>query len=63
MSKDNSNFPNNPYKRDNRDNVDNQTDYFTAEKKTPAFSEYFQVPTDVKEAIDLTDGGSIKSVI
>ena len=63
MSKYNSNVSNNPYKRGNRENVDNQRDYFTAEKKTPTFSEFFLVPTEVKEAIDLTDGGSIKSVI
>ena len=62
-SKDNSNVPQTPYKRGNRDNVDNQTDHFNAENKTPAFSEFFQVPTDVKEAINLTDGGIIKSVI
>ena len=38
MSKNNLNVPNNPYKRDNRDNVNNKTDYFTAENKTPDFS-------------------------
>ena len=45
MSKDISNVLNNLYKLDNRDNVDNQRDYFTAEKKTAAFPELFQVPT------------------
>ena len=55
------NVPYNPYKISNRDNVDNQKDYFAAENETPDFPELFQVPTDVKEAIDLTDGVSIKS--
>ena len=63
FSKDKSNVPNNPYKRNNRDNIDNQRYYFTSEKKTPAFSEFLQVPTEVKEAIDLTDIDSIKSAI
>ena len=63
ISKDNSNVPNNSYKRYNRDNVYNQIYYFTAENKTSAFSKFFQVPTEVKEAIDLTNGCSIKSVI
>ena len=57
------NVPNNSYRGGNKDNVDNQRDYFTAEKNTPYFSEFFQVPTDVKEAIYLTGRGSIKSVI
>ena len=29
----------------------------------PDFSEFLQVPTDVKESINLTDGGSIKLLI
>ena len=37
MSKDNLNVPNNLYKCGNRDNADNQTDYITAEKRTPYF--------------------------
>ena len=53
----------NPYKRDDIDYLDNQTEYFTAENKAPDFSSFFQVPTDAKESINLTDGGSIKSVI
>ena len=57
-----SNIPNNPYNRGNRDNVDHQRDHFSAEKKTPSFSELFQVPNDVKDAIHLTDGGIIKPV-
>ena len=48
MSKDKSNVPNNPYKRDNRDNLYNQRKKITAKKKTPDFSEVFQVPTEVK---------------
>ena len=60
MSKDKSNVPNNPYKRDNRDNLYNQRKKITAKKKTPDFSEVFQVPTEVKQAIHLTDGGGIK---
>ena len=63
MSKDNSNFPINPYKHSIRNKEDNQTDNFTAEKKTPDFSEFFQVPNEVKEAIDITYVGSIKLVI
>ena len=54
------NAPNNPHKRDNIENVDNQRDHFNAEKKTPDFSELFQVLTEVKEAIDIPDGFSIK---
>ena len=53
-SKDKSNFPINPYKHSSRDKEDNQKDNFTAEKKTPDFSELFQVPNEVKEAIDIT---------
>ena len=34
MSKDNSDVPNNPDKHGIRDKEDNQTEYFTAEKKT-----------------------------
>ena len=63
MSKYKLNFPNNTYKRGNIYNVDNQTDYFIAENKTLDFSELFQVSTDINEAVDLTDGGIIKSVI
>ena len=33
------------------------------QKKDTRFSELFQVPTYVKEAINITDGGSITSVI
>ena len=55
FSKDNSNVPNNTHKHVNRDNVENQRDYFTSEKKTPDFSEFYQVSTEVKEAINLTD--------
>ena len=29
----------------------------------PDFSEFLQVPTDVKESINITDGGSIKLLI
>ena len=60
MAKYNFNVLNNRYKRDHIDNVDNQTYSFTEENKAPYFSEFFQVPTDVKEATYLTDGGSIK---
>ena len=63
MSKYKLNVPNNTYKRGNIYNVDNQTDYFISEKKTLDFSELFQVSTDINEAVDLTDGGIIKSVI
>ena len=63
MSKYNSNVPKNTYKHVNRDNVENQRDYFTSEKKKPDFSEFFQVQTDAKEAIDLKNRGSVKSVI
>ena len=36
MSKDDSSVPNNRYKCNNIDNVDNQRDYFTAEKNASA---------------------------
>ena len=32
-------------------------------KEDTSFSEFFQVPNEVKEAIDITYGGSIKSLI
>ena len=42
MSKDKLNVPNNnPYKRDNREDLDNQRDYFTPENKMADFSEFF----------------------
>ena len=58
MFKNKLNVPNNSYNHVNRDKEDNQTEYFTKEKKTPAFSEFSQVPNYVKEAIYLTVGGS-----
>ena len=61
--KDNSNVPNNTYNHGIIDEEDNRTDYFTAEKTTPYFSELFQGTTDVNEAINKTDEGTINSVI
>ena len=63
ISKDNSSIPINSYKYSSRDEGYNQSETSPAEKKTPYFSEFFQLSTDVKEATDLTCGGSIKSVI
>ena len=59
MSKNNSNFPVNPYKHSSLYRKDNSP----AENKTPVSSEFFQIPNEVKESIDITDRGSIKSVI
>ena len=63
ISEDNSNVSNNTYKQGTRDKKDNQRNHFTSEKKTPNFPEFFQVPTDLKEAIGLAYICSIKSEI
>ena len=60
MFEDNLNVPINPYKQISRDNVFNKTENATAEKKTPAFSEFFQVPNGVKESVYFTLGVSIE---
>ena len=63
ISKDNSNVPNNPYKRNNIDNLYNQREFLLKKRRHQIFLEFFQVTTKVNEAIDITDGGIIKSII
>ena len=48
ISKDNSSIPINSYKYSSRDKGYNQSENSPAEKKTPYFSEFFQVPNEVK---------------
>ena len=60
MSKYRANVTINPYKHSSRDKEDNQTENSPAEKKTLDFSEFFQVPNEVKDTIYLTNRVNIK---
>ena len=62
ISKYNSNVPINPYKNSSRDEKKIKQ-IIIFQKRRHQLSEFFRVPNEVKESIDLTDGGSIKSII
>ena len=60
MSKNKFNVSNNTYKKSSISKRDNKTQKTAAEKKIPSFSESFDLPKELIEAVELTNEVSPK---